>query len=159
MEYEDFSGRFVEHCHILDHEDHGMMEIVTIVDPSQSRPTPRECRESGGSPDSRLDEADRFAVREGDRLPALHEPGQGTGEIARSFEGESGRREFAGKKGLADFPRGPFELVADPDLGLFRQFGAVKDASKPLHATIVLIRWKAALKEIGDTPFTDFAAV
>ena len=52
-------------------------------------------------------------------------------------------------------------LVADPGLRLFRQFGAVKDASnEPLHATIVLNpAGKATLKEIGDTPFQDFAAV
>ena len=30
MRYRDFSGAFVSHCHILDHEDHGMMEKVVI---------------------------------------------------------------------------------------------------------------------------------
>ncbi len=29
--YERFSGKFVLHCHILEHEDQGMMEIVEIV--------------------------------------------------------------------------------------------------------------------------------
>ena len=33
--YKDFDGEFVLHCHILDHEDQGMMELVKIVDPSQ----------------------------------------------------------------------------------------------------------------------------
>lgn len=28
--YEDFDGKFVLHCHILDHEDQGMMEVVEI---------------------------------------------------------------------------------------------------------------------------------
>lgn len=32
--YEDFTGRFVMHCHILDHEDHGMMMDVDIVSPA-----------------------------------------------------------------------------------------------------------------------------
>ena len=31
MRYEDFEGEFVAHCHILDHEDHGMMEKIVIV--------------------------------------------------------------------------------------------------------------------------------
>ena len=31
--YQRFIGTFVLHCHILDHEDHGMMELVTIVTP------------------------------------------------------------------------------------------------------------------------------
>ncbi len=29
--YEDFTGKFVLHCHILDHEDEGMMQAVEIV--------------------------------------------------------------------------------------------------------------------------------
>jgi FtsP/CotA-like multicopper oxidase with cupredoxin domain len=29
--YEDYIGKFVLHCHILDHEDQGMMELVNIV--------------------------------------------------------------------------------------------------------------------------------
>ncbi|MFN6437263.1 MAG: multicopper oxidase domain-containing protein [Nostoc sp. DedSLP01] len=26
----EFNGKFVLHCHILDHEDQGMMKLVTI---------------------------------------------------------------------------------------------------------------------------------
>jgi len=32
--YQDFTGDFVMHCHILDHEDRGMMENVRIVSPA-----------------------------------------------------------------------------------------------------------------------------
>ena len=32
--YTEFTGRFVQHCHILNHEDQGMMEVIEIVDPS-----------------------------------------------------------------------------------------------------------------------------
>ncbi|MEX3959461.1 multicopper oxidase family protein [Trinickia sp. EG282A] len=32
--YEDFTGEFVMHCHILDHEDAGMMQNVEIVTPT-----------------------------------------------------------------------------------------------------------------------------
>ncbi|MGB8840621.1 MAG: multicopper oxidase domain-containing protein [Aliidongia sp.] len=32
--YERFNGQFVLHCHILNHEDRGMMENVRIVDPA-----------------------------------------------------------------------------------------------------------------------------
>jgi FtsP/CotA-like multicopper oxidase with cupredoxin domain len=35
--YERFIGTFVLHCHILDHEDQGMMELVTIVAPPVGR--------------------------------------------------------------------------------------------------------------------------
>ncbi len=30
--YTDFTGKFVLHCHILDHEDQGMMQVVQIID-------------------------------------------------------------------------------------------------------------------------------
>jgi FtsP/CotA-like multicopper oxidase with cupredoxin domain len=33
--YETFTGKFVMHCHILDHEDQGMMEVDEVVDSSQ----------------------------------------------------------------------------------------------------------------------------
>lgn len=32
MRYIDFTGRFVIHCHFLDHEDQGMMQIVEILE-------------------------------------------------------------------------------------------------------------------------------
>jgi len=31
-QYRDFTGAFVLHCHILDHEDLGMMEVVEVVE-------------------------------------------------------------------------------------------------------------------------------
>ncbi|HEX7936126.1 MAG TPA: multicopper oxidase domain-containing protein [Paraburkholderia sp.] len=32
--YQDYTGEFVMHCHILDHEDHGMMENVSVISPT-----------------------------------------------------------------------------------------------------------------------------
>ena len=29
----DYTGRFVMHCHILFHEDHGMMQQLEVIDP------------------------------------------------------------------------------------------------------------------------------
>ena len=34
MKYQRYTGTFVQHCHILDHEDQGMMELVEIYDPN-----------------------------------------------------------------------------------------------------------------------------
>jgi FtsP/CotA-like multicopper oxidase with cupredoxin domain len=31
--YTDYIGSYVYHCHILDHEDQGMMEVVEVVNP------------------------------------------------------------------------------------------------------------------------------
>ena len=38
-QYTDFIGQFVMHCHILDHEDLGMMEIVEVVGEDTGTPT------------------------------------------------------------------------------------------------------------------------
>ncbi len=38
--YCDFAGTFVLHCHILDHEDRGMMEEVQIIDPKAKTAPP-----------------------------------------------------------------------------------------------------------------------
>lgn len=34
--YKDFDGKYVLHCHILYHEDHGMMQVVEVVKPGTS---------------------------------------------------------------------------------------------------------------------------
>ena len=31
--YTDYVGEFVLHCHILDHEDLGMMQAVEVIEP------------------------------------------------------------------------------------------------------------------------------
>ncbi len=31
MRFDDFDGKFVYHCHILSHEDFGMMAVVEVV--------------------------------------------------------------------------------------------------------------------------------
>ena len=33
--YDDYVGDFVIHCHMLEHEDQGMMQNVTVVPPSK----------------------------------------------------------------------------------------------------------------------------
>lgn len=44
--YADFTGAFVQHCHILDHEDQGMMQTVEIYDPA--RPAASSIRRGHG---------------------------------------------------------------------------------------------------------------
>ena len=39
MRFDDFAGRFVEHCHVLSHEDLGMMEAIEVVDELLPDPT------------------------------------------------------------------------------------------------------------------------
>jgi FtsP/CotA-like multicopper oxidase with cupredoxin domain len=37
MKFIEFTGKFVFHCHILNHEDHGMMSIVQVVEPKKKK--------------------------------------------------------------------------------------------------------------------------
>ena len=30
----DYTGKYVMHCHILFHEDHGMMQLLEVIDPA-----------------------------------------------------------------------------------------------------------------------------
>lgn len=40
MRFTDFTGKVVFHCHVLYHEDHGMMSVVEVVDSeAQDEPT------------------------------------------------------------------------------------------------------------------------
>lgn len=43
--YKDFDGKFVLHCHILFHEDHGMMQVVEIVKPNTPQSTDNGMRD------------------------------------------------------------------------------------------------------------------
>ena len=33
MRFLDFTGKFVYHCHVLGHEDAGMMGVIEVVEP------------------------------------------------------------------------------------------------------------------------------
>ncbi|MEZ5294890.1 MAG: multicopper oxidase family protein [Ilumatobacteraceae bacterium] len=47
--FDDFPGAFVEHCHVLSHEDLGMMEAIDVVDPSAPPPADEPAFDDGGS--------------------------------------------------------------------------------------------------------------
>ncbi|MFM8894343.1 MAG: multicopper oxidase domain-containing protein, partial [Actinomycetales bacterium] len=46
--FADFTGRSVYHCHILFHEDHGMMGIFDIVDEDGTGPGPDQLLPTDG---------------------------------------------------------------------------------------------------------------
>ena len=61
MKFVEFTGKFVFHCHILNHEDHGMMAIVEVVEPKKKKggrsvrdlPERPRAAESGAAPAAR----------------------------------------------------------------------------------------------------------
>ena len=40
--HQNISGEFVFHCHILSHEDKGMMGLIRVIDPNARRPSRSE---------------------------------------------------------------------------------------------------------------------
>jgi FtsP/CotA-like multicopper oxidase with cupredoxin domain len=42
--HQNIAGEFVFHCHILSHEDKGMMGLIRVVDPGRPRSTSTEYR-------------------------------------------------------------------------------------------------------------------
>jgi spore coat protein A len=46
----DFTGPFLIHCHMLDHEDHGMMATFTVVRPGAAAPAPIAHQHLSGLP-------------------------------------------------------------------------------------------------------------
>ncbi len=54
--YTDFPGAFVQHCHILDHEDEGMMQIVEIYDPAKPAAAPLRLTGHGSPEEAALPE-------------------------------------------------------------------------------------------------------
>lgn len=48
--YRDFDGKYVLHCHILFHEDHGMMQVVEVVKPGASPASDNGLPEREGMP-------------------------------------------------------------------------------------------------------------
>jgi hypothetical protein len=53
--YLDFDGKFVLHCHILFHEDHGMMQVVEIVKPGAQQ------EKDNGEPGREMTQKDMMA--------------------------------------------------------------------------------------------------
>ena len=62
MKFAEFTGKFVFHCHILNHEDHGMMAIVEVVEPKKKKRRPECPRPPGAAARGRVRRRPRRAV-------------------------------------------------------------------------------------------------
>jgi FtsP/CotA-like multicopper oxidase with cupredoxin domain/peroxiredoxin len=164
-QYLDHTGDFVQHCHILDHEDQGMMQKIRISPAGMPPPSAAAVAQPalGSSPapipglknaapsvllfvkDSACSHC-RSQIVNFENLLAGR--GVNVTVVAASTEEDLNR-----------FPAAPsFKLVADPSLKLFKQHGVFDGVAK--HATIVRDRsGKEILRKVGDAPFTDSGAV
>ncbi|HYH67749.1 MAG TPA: Rid family hydrolase, partial [Urbifossiella sp.] len=162
--YEDFPGSFYQHCHILDHEDRGMMELVRIEDPA--RPAAAPVPPGRGQPPLRVSRTIPAADSNPSALLFVkgsfctHCMRQLT-EMAQELSGRnvavtvvSGSTE----DDLKDFPALPFTLVADPRHELFKRYRVFDGEAK--HGIIVLdAAGRERLRKVGDAPFTDTKTV
>jgi FtsP/CotA-like multicopper oxidase with cupredoxin domain/peroxiredoxin/ketosteroid isomerase-like protein len=157
--YDDFTGSFVNHCHILDHEDHGMMELVRIDGGSSRNPAPS--RESAAERDALISDIPNSAGTpsvlvfvKGSFCP--HCMTQLT-DMSRALAGLNVKTTVISASSASDlqaFPSVPFSLIADPNGQLFKQFGLLKGEGG--HATIVRDRsQREVLRRVGAEPFTD----
>lgn len=174
--YEDFTGAFVQHCHILDHEDQGMMELVEIVPKAggvAARAQPKQGLAIGST-------APAWALPDGTGKQRSLAEFQGKPAVLFFFKGQAclhcalqvaaftAQAEAFKQKGIqvigvtTDTAQAlqeaiqavpcPFPIVADPDLNIFRAYACHGDG--PLHGTFLLdAEGKVQWQTIGRDPY------
>jgi FtsP/CotA-like multicopper oxidase with cupredoxin domain/peroxiredoxin len=168
--YETYAGEFVQHCHILDHEDRGMMEQVRIE--RKSSPSPKPDPTAGVAAAITMSDvqgkAQTLARWKGKPCVVIFIEGSKCVRCMQQLEEFSKACDAAGVALVAVSPEehtklAPADdlgltLLADPKLNLFRQFGVF--AGGPLHGTVLLDADGAVIwKEVGMEPLMDSAAV
>jgi peroxiredoxin len=175
--YADFSGKFVQHCHILDHEDQGMMELVEIL-PVGVKPTevnPCEPTLAIGKPRSPypapsfelLDGTGKAHTLEDLRgYPVILTFVLGTGcehcnleltKLSTAFADSEAR--LVAISSDVSIPEDTTQesrlmILSDAKCETFRKFGCYQE--QPLHGTFVIDRsGHVVWQVIGGTAFTD----
>ena len=171
-QYTDFLGMFVHHCHILDHEDEGMMELVEIVAPPAkmanggqaavqpirvSRPYPAPAwslSDAAGQPHSLQDfrgQPTALFFFEGyeclrcvEQLSAFRSYAEAFAKQGIQLVGVSSRALPPGASD-AGGEKSPITILADPDHTVFRRYGCF--AEEPLHGLFLidpngLVQWQ-----------------
>lgn len=163
--YDDFTGSFVQHCHILDHEDNGMMELVRIDDPANPAPAPNALQPRKPA-SNRITKS--IQTRAGSPTILIFVKGATCPhcmaqlrELARDLEKANAAVTVisgSSEEDLKSFPQLPFALLADPTHAQFKRFNVFE--GEPRHGTIVLDRaGKERFRKVGDAPFMDTQAV
>lgn len=163
--YADFEGSFVQHCHILDHEDRGMMEKITISSSATPVPPP-----VAGAATAATQNLISTSIPKPNGEPSALFFVQGSlcphcmtqlSQMATRLADEKLQVTVVSAStelDLQSFPKVPFRLVADPELKLFKEYDAFDGKAK--HATIIRDRMgKELLRKVGDEPFMDTTAV
>ena len=175
--YTDYVGTFVQHCHILDHEDQGMMQLIDIRDPKA--PTVAEVKADAvprvGAPAPAFDQPDAagrhhvLADYMGKRTVVFLFKGHGCLHCAQQVqEFAQAYAQFAAKgiqvvgitsdtaetlkSALAEAPC-PFPILADPTGKAFAAYGCAR-SNGLTHGTFLLDeKGKVQWRTTGSSPF------
>jgi peroxiredoxin len=161
--YADFTGSFVQHCHILDHEDSGMMELVRIdatapAPPVAAAPVKIKALQTGSSIPPAAGKPSLLLFVKGSLCPHCMEQLAATNRELVGLNCNISVISASTEDDLQSFPAFPFTLVADPEYRLFKEHGAFD--GEPKHGTLVRDRkGSQVFRRVGDEPFTDMAAI
>lgn len=183
--YEHFDGVFVQHCHILDHEDQGMMELVEI-----SKPPSAENGHAAAGGSKALEQPLRSYEAPLWALPDAKGQVQRLTELLKGptllvfFEGfsclrcneqiqalirlhdqfqQQGTRIIAISSDTVESLRDtlgemdcPFPILADPEYRTFRQWGC-HTGQEPLHGIFLVdARRSVRWQAVSSIPYTNF---
>jgi FtsP/CotA-like multicopper oxidase with cupredoxin domain/peroxiredoxin len=180
-EYKDFTGTYVQHCHILDHEDQGMMELVEVyADPPAAKdtavlkklpvtyPAPLwTLPEASGKTVSLSEMVKRPTVLvflEGLKCPRCNVQLGELKKLADDFEKSDVQIivvTFDSVRNLKEMTAEmdlPFPMVTDPSLKTYKAYGC--HAGMPLHGVFILdsqaqVRWQV----VSTVPLMDLESV
>jgi FtsP/CotA-like multicopper oxidase with cupredoxin domain/peroxiredoxin len=175
--YTDFVGTFVQHCHILDHEDQGMMQLIDIIHPKSKKTAEvkADAVPRVGTPAPAFDRPDAtgrhhvLADYLGKRTVVFLFKGHGCLHcVQQVHEFEQAYAEFAAKgiqvvgittdtaetlkTALAEDPC-PFPILADPEGKAFAAYGCAR-SNGLTHGTFLIdekgqVQWRTT----GSSPF------
>ncbi|MGJ8661031.1 MAG: tyrosinase family protein [Bacteroidota bacterium] len=156
---EDFVGTFVHHCHILDHEDNGMMQLTRIEDPNN----PVIFEEADADSFSKILTSKPTVALFTRGIECSHCREQLDKFAAMKDEFEKAGYQLIGvspksEKSSAEYRSIP--QLGDSDLDLFEAYDLRSEDGTLLHGIYTFDEKGTILfKETGDTPFMDVKSI
>jgi peroxiredoxin len=180
--FQDYSGDSVLHCHILDHEDQGMMMRIRLIDPNlppvpgkgalslldESKPAPRlKLPDTNGTNHELADLTGRMVVLVFFRGAQCFHCGEQLQDLVREARGKLGNdveimaissRKIAepalALKALGVGGADTFQLLVDESHRAFRDFGCFD--GQPQHGLFLIDRdGVIRARHVGESPFDD----
>jgi FtsP/CotA-like multicopper oxidase with cupredoxin domain/peroxiredoxin len=182
MRFEDFAGKTVLHCHKVEHEDQGMMQLIRIRPAARADEAPAGGRDeaagdarAAGAPDWRLPDADG-TVHElrgfaGRRLVLVFFRGMSCAHCLDQLRALADRKKELDAAGVvvvaigSDPPKAggaaagkksdwPFLVLTDGTHDVFRGYGCY--TRRPMHGVFAIDgRGRIRWRKVGETPFPD----